>query len=252
MKRMLAIATLAASLAAMPSLAETLSAVQIADRNAAARGGLDAWQSVNSLQISGKMDAGGKEETLLPYSMTMKRPGKSRLELRFQDQTAVQVYDGAQGWKWRPFLNRKDIEPFTAAEKKSTASSSDLDGPLIDYARKGSRLELDGTEKIEGSPAYKLKLTLKDGTVRRVWVDAKTFLDVKIEGEPRRMNGKVHSVSIYNRDFRKEGRIVMPHLMETAVDGVAEKHKMTIDKVVVNGPVDDLAFSKAQVIVSAR
>ena len=252
MKRMMVLATVLASMVAMPSLAETLSATQIADRNAAARGGLDAWRAVTSLQVSGKMDAGGQQETLLPYTLTMKRPNKSRLELRFQEKTAVQVYDGAQGWKWRPYLNRNDVEPFTAAETKSSAVTSELDGPLIDYAKKGTQVELEGTDKVEGSTAYKLKLTLKDGTARRVWIDATTFLDVKIEGEPRRMDGKMRGVSIYNREFRKEGGIVMPHAVETAVEGVSQKHKMTIDKVVVNAPVDDGAFTKAQVTASAH
>ena len=252
MKRIMTIAAVVASLAAMPSLAESLSATQIADRNAAARGGLDAWRAVTSLQISGKMEAGGKQESLLPYTLSMKRPNKSRLELRFQEKTAVQVYDGSAGWKWRPYLNRNDVEPFTAAETKSSAATADLDGPLIDYARKGNQVALEGTEKVEGSTAYKLKLTLKDGTARYVWIDATSFLDVKIEGEPRRMDGKMRNVSVYNREFRKEGKIVMPHSMETVVEGVAQKHKMTIDKVVVNAPVDDGAFTKAQLTASAR
>ena len=52
------------------------------------------------------MDAGGKTETKLPFVFTMQRPNKSRLELRFEDQTAVQTFDGTQGWKYRPFLGR--------------------------------------------------------------------------------------------------------------------------------------------------
>ena len=29
------------------------------------------------------------------------------------------MYDGTQGWKLRPFLNRNDVEPFTADEARS-------------------------------------------------------------------------------------------------------------------------------------
>ena len=60
-----------------------------------------------------------------------------------------------------------------------------------DYVNRGTRVELVGVENVEGHEAYKLKLTTKIGQVRNLWVDAETFLEVKIEGTPRRMNGKV-------------------------------------------------------------
>ncbi len=41
---------------------------------------------------------------------------------------------------------------------------------------------------MEGQDAYKLKLTMKGAQVRHLWVDAQTFLEVKIEGVPRRMS----------------------------------------------------------------
>src|SRR5438874_1032826 len=58
-----------------------------------------------------------------------------------------------------------------------TRRSSDLD-----YAAKGTRVELDGMEKVEDRDTYKLKLTFKSGDVTHVWVDAKTFLEAKVEG----------------------------------------------------------------------
>jgi len=68
------------------------------------------------------------------------------VEVLFDGKTAVQVYDGAHGWKLRPFLNRHDVEPFTADEARTEASRDDLDGPLIDYAAKRTKVELDGVE----------------------------------------------------------------------------------------------------------
>jgi outer membrane lipoprotein-sorting protein len=163
----------------------------------------------------------------------------------------VQVFDGTQGWKWRPFLGRNEVEAFTSAETKSAAAAAELDGPLVDFAKKGSSLELKGVEAVEGKDAYKLKLTLKDGTAKHVWIDKKTYLDVKIEGDPRRMDGKVHSVAIFSRDFRKEGGLMVPHILETAVEGVAQTHKMTIDKVAINKSVDDALFGKSRVAVAS-
>src|SRR6267378_3573287 len=140
-------AVLAVSLAAAADTqTPSLSATEIADKNVAARGGLQAWRAVETLLMKGKMDAGGNnrstlpmpgrkagaalppprpaEQAQLPFVMELKRPRKTRLELEFNGQTAVQVFDGTNGWKLRPFLNRHELEPYTPEEMKATALQS--------------------------------------------------------------------------------------------------------------------------------
>src|SRR5437764_1600366 len=155
-----------------PSQAK-LSAAAIVDRNVAARGGLQAWRAVQTMSLEGKLGAGGNQratlpvppqgpktslksipqrpvdEAQLPFVMDLKRPRKTRVELVFKGQTAIQVFDGAHGWKLRPFLNRRVVEPYTAEEMKWASMQADLDGPLVDYAAKGTKIELDGVEKVE-------------------------------------------------------------------------------------------------------
>src|SRR5205085_3699191 len=79
-----------------------------------------------------------EKQVQLPFTLARQRPNKSRLEIEFAGQTAVQVYDGTNGWKLRPYLNRNDVEPFTSEEAKSEAENGDLDDRLIDYAAKGT------------------------------------------------------------------------------------------------------------------
>ncbi|MGF6758168.1 outer membrane lipoprotein-sorting protein [Paraburkholderia sp. GAS42] len=235
---------------AQAAAASHLSAAQIVERNVAARGGLQAWRAVNAMTMSGQIEAGGKKNTRLPFTMTMKRPHKSRFEVRFNEQTAFQVYDGAQGWKVRPFLGRDEVEPYSPAEVKSAAASAELDGPLIDFANKGSRVDALGMESVEGHRAYVLKLTTKDNTSRRIWVDASSFLELKIDGEPRKLDGRMHDVAIFYRDYRKENGLVIPHTLETVVSGVQPGHKLTIDHVTVNPPTDDALFAKPQLAMA--
>jgi outer membrane lipoprotein-sorting protein len=256
-----------------------LTAAQVVEKHIAARGGAQAWKAVQSMQLSGKLDAGhgdnleraekmvnaGKKaggrgtndevkaasdatetekEIQLPFTLDLKRPKRTRMEVLFDGKTAVQVFDGQHGWKLRPFLNRNDAEPYTVDEVKAEASRDDLDGPLIDSAAKGTKVELDGIEQIEGQPAYKLKVTPKGGAVKHVWIDAKTFLDVKVEGFPKRMDGKMHPVYVYQRDFRSVQGVMIPFVLETAVDGYAETHKVQIEKAAINPQLDDSLFSK--------
>ena len=262
-----------------------LSAAEIVTKNVAARGGLEAWRAVKTMSLSGKMGAGGNqraalqlptqaratvvtrktdepqlpsrriEEVYFPFLMELARPGKMRFELQVAGKTALQVYDGANGWKLRPYLNRLDVEPYTAEEVKVASMQSELDGPLIDYAAKGTRIESDGIEKVEDRDTYKLKLTLKSGDVKHVWVDAQTFLEAKIEGQPRRLDGIYHPVEIYYRDYRNVNGLEVPFVLETRVLPVAKTamglrdtpvppEKTLIEKVVINPKFDAGLFSK--------
>jgi outer membrane lipoprotein-sorting protein len=228
-----------------------LTAQQIVDRNVRARGGLEAWRAVNTLTMTGEMGAGGKTEAALPFVLSLKRPLKSRLEITFAGKNAVQVFDGTQGWKLRPFLNRDDVEPFKRDELESAASQAELDGPLVDYARKGTRVELAGTEKVEGKKTYKLALTLKSGAKRFVWVDASTFLERKTSGDPRKLDGRPRSVEIFTRDYRTVGGLKIPFVLETVVEGVKQRHKIVVKAVKVNPKLDDALFAKPTALMAS-
>jgi hypothetical protein len=237
--------------AAHAASAPALSAAQIIDRNVAARGGLAAWRSVKTLSMAGQMDAGGKKPTQLPFLMEMKRSNKVRVELQFNGQTAIQVYDGQHGWLVRPYLNRMDAEPYNAKQMERATEAADLDGPLIDYAAKGIKVDAEGVDSVEGHPAYKLKLTLKNGAVLHEWIDAQSFLEVKMQDLPRVMDGKPRDVETYYRDYRSTTGLMIPYVLETSVKGVAGTRKMTVEKVSVNPALDDTLFAKPALAVTA-
>jgi hypothetical protein len=176
--------------------------------------------------------------------MGMKRLRKTRVEIEIANDKTVQVYDGANGWKLRRFLGHRDVEPFSTEEMKSASLESDLDGPLVDNSTKGTQVDLEGVEKVEGHDAYKLKLTMKGGQVRHLCVDARTFLEVKIEGVPRRIDGKMRPVGIYYRDYKSVNGLMVPYVLETIVQGAIRSHKMTIKSFVANPKLEDSLFAK--------
>ena len=251
----------AATHAVAPAL-PALTAAQIVEKNVAARGGLTAWKAVQTMSWKGTMGAGGtnytsinakgqlkmgeREEVRLPFRMELKRPLKSRLELDFNGTTAVQIFDGAKGWKLRPFLGRTNWDAYSADELKQAAAEPGIDGLLIDYAAKGTRVDLAGTDKVEGHAAYKLKVTRKDGQVRQVWIDGQSFLDIKVAGDPRRVDGKMRKVVVLMRDFKSEQGLMIPRVQETAVEGVAKTEKIQIDGVTVNPKLDDSRFAPSK------
>jgi len=260
-----------------------LGASQILEKHIAARGGA-AWKSVQALQLQGTIEAGrgdsvarsnaiyeanrnlrkqvagpvpaaeGSEapsgragppaEVELPFKLDVKRPHKSRLEIVFAGKTAWQAYDGQTGWKFRPFLNRTDVEPFTAEENRIEAGQDDLEGPLFGSAARHTSITVEGVEKVDGRDAYRLRLVARDGSARTVWVDTRSFLDVKVQGTSRRVDGTMRAVYVTQRDFRPVQGILVPFVAETAVDGVAETHTLRVEKVSVNPALVDALFTK--------
>ena len=274
--------SLSLSLAAVAQTAPKLTAAQIVEKNIAARGGLQAWRSVQTMTWKGKMDAGtgdsaarsrafamsstgkmqpasrmqmdkaqAEKQVQLPFTTEMKRGRKSRVELEFAGKTAIQVYDGSNGWLVRPYLNRNDVEPFTAEQLQSESQSAEIDGYLVDYAAKGNKVELAGVEQVEGKDAYKLKVTQKSGDVKYIWIDSQSFLDVRVSGPQRRMDGKMHNVYVYQRDFKSVSGVMIPYTLETAVEGYRDTHKTVLESVVINPKLDDALFTKPEVAASA-
>lgn len=276
MVSLMAASAVAADTNAAPS---ALTAAEVVNRNMAARGGLQAWKAVKTLRWDGTIGAGGNqrgpapvlqenkrqfklptdprpaEEVRLPFVMEMERPRKVRFEIKFRGETAIQVYDGTNGWKLRPYLNRREVENFTDAELKRASMQSELDGPLADYAARGTRIALDGTEKVEGNDTYKLRLTDKSGRTFHLWIDAKTFLEAKVEGQPRRLDNRDHEVEIYYRDYRNVDGLQIPFVLETRVMPLASTNsharetayapeKIIISRVMVNPPLPETLFAR--------
>src|SRR5438045_4815566 len=100
--------------------------------------------------VASAQKAEPEKQVQLPFKLARQRPNKSRLEIELAGKTAVQVYDGTNGWKLRPFLNRNDVEAFTPEEAKIAATNAVMDDALIDYKAKKTKVELDGIEKVDG------------------------------------------------------------------------------------------------------
>jgi len=126
---------------------------------------------------------------------------------------------------------------------------------VIDYAAKGTKIQLVGMDKVDGRDTYKVKLTTQDGNSLHVWIDAKTFLEAKIEGQPRRLDGFYHPVEVSFRDYRQVNGLVIPFVLETRVlpvtrtatglrDTPVPVEKISLEKVEVNPELDASAFAK--------
>lgn len=231
--------TLAAALLLAVSIqAADLTVDEILARNAAAKGGLEKLRAVNSMKLTGTMSFGPIEA---PFVMTKKRPESMKVDFTLQGITATQAYDGTSGWMVMPFLGKKDPEAMSGDELKATREQADFDGPFIDYAKKGNKVELLGKGDVEGKPAYNIKLVTKEGTESVVSFDAESFLEIRIESK-RMVQGQEVQTETSFGNYQDVNGLLFPFSLESKAKGAPSGQVITIESVELNPAVDDASF----------
>ena len=245
---LLSAVALAAGTAPGPKATATpLSAEQIVARNVAARGGLQAWRKVGTMVWVGHIQSAHVPVPSMLFTLEQQRPNKTRFEIDALGHKSVRVFDGAHGWKLRAGQNdgAPDAQPYNAEELKFARGGQGIDGPLIDSGAKGNVVTLAGLEEIEGHKAYRLEVQLPVRERDSLWIDAKTFLDIRCDrvvdgpgpaGLPRKV------VSLLYRDYKTFDGLKMPSVIETSGDARSPPDRMVIEQVVLNPPLDPWVF----------
>jgi hypothetical protein len=181
------------------------------------------------------------------FTLEQQRPNKTRFEVNAPGQKTVRLFDGTQGWKLRAAQNvgRPDAQPFAVEELKFARAGQGIDGPLIDSAAKGNLVTLEGLDEIEGHTAYRLEVRLFAGERDRLWIDAKSFLDIRCDRDvdgpgPAGLPRKI--VSLLYRDYKTFDGLKMPSIIETSGDAHSAPARMVIERVLLNPPLDSWAF----------
>jgi hypothetical protein len=205
----------------------------------AARGGREALAAVRTLRMTGRALAGPGREAIVRREIA--RPDRIRTEFVFQGTTGVYAWDGGAGWRVSPLDGSLEVEALPAEDAASAAELADIDGPLVDWKAKGHTLELAGSTMLPGGAAHELKLTLKSGGVRRVWVDATTSLVVRLEST-RRLRGHEVALETVFGDYRETGGVAFARTIETGVRGRPRRLRIVVESVEVNPVLDDSRF----------
>jgi outer membrane lipoprotein-sorting protein len=227
---------------ATPAAAQT--ADEIIAKHVAALGGIEKIKGIKTARMTGKMLVGPGIEA--PVVMELKRPNLLRLDFTVQGMVGTQAYDGKTGWSLMPFTGSKVPQQMSADELKMTEEQADMDGPLVDYKEKGNTVELLGKEKVEGADAYKLKVTMKNGTVRTLYIDAEHFLQIKDEAKRTVRGTEMETETIYG-DYKEVDGMMFPYSIDSGQKGNPQRQKITVEKIELNVPIDDARFKMPEV-----
>jgi hypothetical protein len=239
MKRVFWIALAAIFLSPVFAVGQTVD--EIIAKNAQARGGLEKLRAIKTLRMTARFSEGNFRAT---YVQENKRDEKVREELVLQGMAQIQAYDGgaAAAWQINPFGGRKDPELMSQDDTKALLLDAEPEGLLVDYKQKGHQAELVGHDPVEGTDCYKIKLTLKDGDIRYYYLDADSFLEIKIETQMK-VRGAVRYSETMLGDYEQVDGIYFPFSIQTVETGTDDWQRLAVEKIEVNVSLDDTLFS---------
>lgn len=211
---------------------------EIIENYANALGGADKLLSINSLIYTGTIAGGGRD---LPFTLIVKRTGKTRTEINFQGMQLINACDGKTGWVVSPFQGTKDAEMLPAEEVKSLRKNSEIEGELINYKDKGYKAEFMEKDDFEGSEVYKIKLTDNDGDITYYFIDTDTDLLLMSKSKIKIGEKEISTETVYG-NYRITDGIMFPMSFEIKSTGDNNRQNISFDKVEINASVDDSIF----------
>jgi outer membrane lipoprotein-sorting protein len=229
-KIILYVAVLGLSIGTLPAQ----SVDEIVTKYLNAIGGVAKLHEVKSIVIENTIKVQGLEiENLITILV-----GKAmRSDSKIMGNDMVQAFDGTTPWAITPTMMGGTGEPQEMPGEMSKTVISQIDPfPLLDYLKKGTKLELLASEKVKDKEAYHLKMSPKGGAGSEIWIDVSSGLMSKIKTV---QNGQ--EVEVVFSNYTEIEGINFAMSMETSnpMAGI-----ITIDTktVKINVAIDELIF----------
>jgi hypothetical protein len=230
-------------LAMAPAAAQGQTVDEIVARHVAARGGEARLKSVQTVKMTRSVATG--IGTTLRVIVYKKRPNLMRVEqgpmqgsgaLTPRGINPESVWDMVQG---KPVARPAQL----AAETREV--EGDFDGVLVGWRDKGHTVTLEGREALPGGDTYKLKVTLKSGLARTVYLDAQTYLDRRHDGVLNLPGNRQFDVTISFDNWRDVEGVKFP--FDITEERTGKEPVVTLvtytDKIELNVPMDDGLFA---------
>ncbi len=201
--------------------------------------GMKKMNEWKSMKMTGKSMAQGVE---YPFFITVKRPGKVRMEVDIQGMKMIQAYDGQKGWAVIPWSGSTDPQDMTEDQSRMMKNQAEFEGSLYNWKDKGYKAELLGKEDVEGSSVYKIKVTKPDGDIETFFIDAENFVILKSVTLVKIQGNETESETLMS-DYKDENGVLIPHtIVNKYKDQVVSQ--VVVDKVDINPDMDDSIFQK--------
>ena len=213
---------------------------ELVNKNIQAKGGLDKMKAAKTRMAVGKVK--GARGRVAVFKQMNLRPDLVRQDLSIQGMTAVQAYDGSVGWQTQPFRGRKDPELMGEDTLRDLLLAADFDGPLVDYAEKGNKIEYLGHDEVDGDDALRLKVTLKNGDILYYYLDPDTYLEIRKEIQ-QFVRGSVRERVVDLGSYKPVDGVMYPFSISEGSKNNPDAQVISLEKIEANVALRDSDFA---------
>lgn len=196
---------------------------------------LDHVSSLKTIKVTANLSIQGME---MPMVLWMKNPNKIKSVTSFNGQDMIQVFDGEKGYVVNPMAGSTDPVEMTPDQVKQTLRNSMFQNFMANYFKNG-QLTLDGEDKVNDKPAFKIKATIEGGTVIDMYIDKSSYFLVKTSTTTSQ-GGMTVTVDSYPTDYTETSGVMIPMKTTTSAQGMDILINFT--KVEVDVPMEDSVF----------
>lgn len=155
----------------------------------------------------------------MEFELIAQRPNRVRITMRGGGRTLVQGCDGANpSWRWEPG-KPAPATAMSVAEGREFAADAEFDDPLASPPDRGYRLDYAGETTWRDRPVLRVLVTRSDTAPAYLLVDPDTFFIVARLTTRRLPSGRELPVETRYDRYRPVAGVLLPHRMETFVDG---------------------------------
>jgi hypothetical protein len=213
------------------------SADDIINKHLYAVGGKDLLNKITSMYMEVSTQVMGNEMT---GTVTVLNGKGYKSESNFNGQTIIQCITDTAGWMVNPMAGITQPTPMPGDAYKTGRLQIDVE-PMLNYAAKGYKAELLGTDSVGTVNAYKIKLTTSDSIVFTFFIDPSTYYTVKTSFDGQVMGQNVDIASTYSNYKKTDFGFIFPYTIDTNFSGQLS-YATTITKLEINKPVDSSFF----------
>ena len=192
---------------------------------------------IETFHIKAKMSMMGMD---MPMDIQIKQPDMFKVSVEVMGQKTVSAFDGDKGWMINPMMGA-GVQDLTGDQLKQAMSQADMEGELYNYAAKGHSAELIGKVNADGKEAYRIKLTDKDGQVKNYYIDANTYLILKMKAKIEAM-GQTVEVETKMVEYEKIEGIQMAKKIEVVMPMGSQS--IVMEEIKLNEKIEDSVFAR--------
>ena len=228
--------------------ASAQTADDIINKYVTAAGGAGKWSSVVSIKRSGIYEMGPGMKAPLTLLVCSKPFKGYYSDFSWQGMTSKTAMRADSGWSFSPWGGKRETDPLTPDDIRSTNLTADPQGLLFNYKEKGYSVDYLGTDDMDGTDVFKLRLTTKLGDMVYYFIDAENFFILKMTTRLKLKDKEEKGYTTYS-DFRKtDYGIIIPFSVQNVDENGNEQGGPTnFTKVEVNGTIDAALFEKPEI-----